>query len=253
MTEDTTKLTNVIQIDEAQVRGHLSELVRGSVEETLNGLLDAGLFMKMSFGDVMAMMKAIHAQESRAEALKKAAFVIDRLKQMKLRNAAALVAEGIEDTLSYYAFPPEHWRRIRTNNPLERIIREVRASRVQRAATSFEHRLLDPGGISPPEPTTPNPWSRRGSSALTAGPKKRGRSNAHDNGLEPMPLEGGLEPAPAGRLRRVGPSITSAASHAARPASADPSRIAAAHTTSLKQGAPHLAVAGRTTRSHSQS
>jgi transposase-like protein len=75
--------------------------------------------------DVMAMTKAIHAQESRAEAPKKAAFVIDRLKQMKLRNAAALVAEGIEDTLSYYAFPPEHWRRIRTNNPLERIIREV--------------------------------------------------------------------------------------------------------------------------------
>jgi hypothetical protein len=41
MSEDTRKLTNVIQIDEAQVRGHLTELVRGSVEETLNGLLDA--------------------------------------------------------------------------------------------------------------------------------------------------------------------------------------------------------------------
>ena len=76
--------------------------------------------------EVTAMMKAIHAQESRAEAKKKTAFVIDRLKQMKLRNAALLVTEGIEDTLSYYGFPPEHWRRIRTNNPLERIIREVR-------------------------------------------------------------------------------------------------------------------------------
>ena len=41
MSEDTRKLDNVIQIDEAQVRGHLSELVRGSVEETLNELLDA--------------------------------------------------------------------------------------------------------------------------------------------------------------------------------------------------------------------
>ena len=40
MSEDTRKLTNVIQIDEAQLRGHLTELVRGSVEETLNGLLD---------------------------------------------------------------------------------------------------------------------------------------------------------------------------------------------------------------------
>jgi len=27
---------------------------------------------------------------------------------------------------SYYEYPREHWRRIRTNNPLERIIREIR-------------------------------------------------------------------------------------------------------------------------------
>jgi transposase-like protein len=52
--------------------------------------------------------------------------VVERLRQMKLKNAALLVADGIEDTLSYYGFPPEHWRRIRTNNPLERILREVR-------------------------------------------------------------------------------------------------------------------------------
>jgi hypothetical protein len=37
-----------------------------------------------------------------------------------------------------------------------------------------------------------------------------------------MPLEGGLEPAPAGRLRRVGPAIISAASHAARSAHCQP-------------------------------
>ena len=28
--------------------------------------------------------------------------------------------------LAYYAFPEEHWRRIRTNNPLERLMREIR-------------------------------------------------------------------------------------------------------------------------------
>jgi len=32
----------------------------------------------------------------------------------------------IEETLSYYSFPQEHWRRIRTNNPLERVLKEVR-------------------------------------------------------------------------------------------------------------------------------
>ena len=76
--------------------------------------------------EVIAMIKAIHAQENRTEAKKKAAFVVERLRQLKLKNAALLVAEGIEDTLSYYRFPAEHWRRMRTNNPLERILREVR-------------------------------------------------------------------------------------------------------------------------------
>ena len=32
----------------------------------------------------------------------------------------------IEETLTYYGFPEEHWRRIRTNNPLESILREIR-------------------------------------------------------------------------------------------------------------------------------
>ncbi len=41
MKKDTPKLENVVQIDEARIRDHLGELVRGSVEETLNALLDA--------------------------------------------------------------------------------------------------------------------------------------------------------------------------------------------------------------------
>lgn len=52
----------VIQIDEARIRDHLGEMVRGTVEETL----------------------------------------------------------------TYYAFPDIHWQKIRTNNPLEWIMREIR-------------------------------------------------------------------------------------------------------------------------------
>ena len=33
---------------------------------------------------------------------------------------------AVEETLAYYTFPEEHRRRIRTNNPLERILREIR-------------------------------------------------------------------------------------------------------------------------------
>ena len=76
--------------------------------------------------EVVTMLKAIHAQESREEAVNKAKMVAQRLEEMKLKNAAQIIRDGIDETLAYYAFPPEHWRRIRTNNPLERILREVR-------------------------------------------------------------------------------------------------------------------------------
>src|SRR6202142_2114800 len=38
---DKTPMGQVIQIDEARIRDHLGEMVRGTVEETLNALLDA--------------------------------------------------------------------------------------------------------------------------------------------------------------------------------------------------------------------
>ena len=56
----------------------------------------------------------------------KAGEVVARLHSMRLGKAAELVETAVPDTLAYYAFPEEHWRRIRTNNSLERIMREIR-------------------------------------------------------------------------------------------------------------------------------
>ncbi len=57
-------------------------------------------------------------------------------------KAAELVESGIEETFAYYGFPEEHWRRIRTNNPLERILREIRRrTRVVRAFPDGESAL----------------------------------------------------------------------------------------------------------------
>lgn len=76
--------------------------------------------------EVAAMLKAIHAQEDRAAALEKAEAVRMKLETMRLSRAAQIVAEGVHETLSYMAFPREHWSRIRTNNMLERVMREIR-------------------------------------------------------------------------------------------------------------------------------
>ena len=75
---------------------------------------------------VAHMLKAIHAQESLAAAQHKAQAVVENLREMKLAKAAALVEQAIGETLTYYRYPDTHWRRIRTNNPLERIMREIR-------------------------------------------------------------------------------------------------------------------------------
>ena len=76
--------------------------------------------------DVAMMLKAIHASEDREAALEKSEAVIAKLEKMKLGQAAEKVRESIGQTLSYYDFPSAHWRRIRTNNPLERVMREIR-------------------------------------------------------------------------------------------------------------------------------
>jgi transposase-like protein len=75
---------------------------------------------------VAAMRKAIHAQEDLAAARVKAAAVVIKLREMKLKAAAECVEQGVEETLSYMNYPREHWRNLRTNNPLERVIREIR-------------------------------------------------------------------------------------------------------------------------------
>jgi transposase-like protein len=81
---------------------------------------------KTKVKEVATMLKAIHAQENRQEAWKKAQRICEKLEKMRLKKAAEIVQDGIAETLSYYSFPNEHWQRIRTNNPLERILREVR-------------------------------------------------------------------------------------------------------------------------------
>jgi len=76
--------------------------------------------------DVAAMLKAIHAQEDRDAAMEKAEAVAAKLESMRLGSAASTVCEGYEETLRYMFFPREHWRSLRTNNPLERIMKEIR-------------------------------------------------------------------------------------------------------------------------------
>ena len=75
---------------------------------------------------VAKMLKAIHARESKKAAREKAKAVVAQLREMKLKEAAKKVEDSFEETLTYCDFPYEHWTRIRTNNVIERLNREIR-------------------------------------------------------------------------------------------------------------------------------
>ena len=68
--------------------------------------------------DLVAILKAIHAQEDREAAQLKAPKVGKKLLAMKLAKAAQVVRDGVTETLANMSFPREHWLKIRTTNPL---------------------------------------------------------------------------------------------------------------------------------------
>jgi transposase-like protein len=93
--------------------------------------------------EVMALLKAVHAQEDREAALAKAGQVVAKLEGMRLGKAAELVRAGVAETLAYMSLPREHWVRVRTNNPLERLNREIkRRTRVVGAFPDGESALM---------------------------------------------------------------------------------------------------------------
>ena len=122
------------------VRLIISDACRGLVESVAEYLPDArwqrcmvhfyrNVFSHVPSGklrEVSHMLKAIHAQESRAAAQEKAEAVVAELRRRKLMRAAELIEESIGETLTFYAFPDSHWIKLRTNNPLERIMKEIR-------------------------------------------------------------------------------------------------------------------------------
>src|ERR1700734_1402440 len=130
--------------------------------------------------EVAAMLKAIHAQEDRVAARQKAEQVVTKLKEMKLADAAELVRQGIEETLYYYLFPREHWRCLRTNNPLERILREVRRrTRAQDCHSEFLGLWLCADAIRSWKPA----WASRSKSRTP--PSRRRPSCPHSSSVIP--------------------------------------------------------------------
>jgi putative transposase len=75
-------------------------------------------------GMLAALLRPIFNAESGEQARTLVGDALERLGK-PLPKVAALLAEAEEDLLAFYAFPRDHWPKLRSTNPLERVNREI--------------------------------------------------------------------------------------------------------------------------------
>ncbi len=74
---------------------------------------------------VASFVRTIFAQPDAASTRRQHAAVVEELRP-RFPKAAGLLEEAREDLLAFTAFAPLHWRQIWSNNPQERLNREIR-------------------------------------------------------------------------------------------------------------------------------
>ena len=74
---------------------------------------------------VATLVRSIFAQPDADSVLEQHKRVVEQLKP-KMRDAANMLGECREELLAFTSFPKEHWKQIWSNNPQERLNRELR-------------------------------------------------------------------------------------------------------------------------------
>jgi transposase-like protein len=80
---------------------------------------------KSAQGLVATLVRTIFAQPDAASTWAQHERIVDQLTE-RFPEAAALLADAAEDLLAFASFPKEHWRQIWSNNPQERLNKEIR-------------------------------------------------------------------------------------------------------------------------------
>jgi putative transposase len=75
---------------------------------------------------VASLVRTIFAQERAEDAWAQLERVVAQLEQGKFTDAARLLADAAPDILAYTAFPKDTWKKVWSNNPQERLNREIR-------------------------------------------------------------------------------------------------------------------------------
>ena len=125
----------IVTFDEAAMRGAFRELVGRTVENALNALLEEEAMIKMCLAgvsarrieDVSEILWGSSVSAATVSNLNERAF--ETVEKWRSRPLACdypyVFIDGIAETLTSTCFPMRHWRRIRTNNAIERLNREI--------------------------------------------------------------------------------------------------------------------------------
>jgi putative transposase len=89
----------------------------------------ANLASRVSKGDwpmVATLVRSIFEQPDRDATWDQLGAVIDKLTEAGFVDQACMILDAADDILAFSAFPAEHWPKIRSNNPQERLNKEIR-------------------------------------------------------------------------------------------------------------------------------
>jgi len=81
---------------------------------------------KASWPMIATLVRSIFEQPDRDSTWSQLAAVVDKLTEAGFCDTATTLLDAADDVLAFSAFPVEHWPKIRSNNPQERLNKEIR-------------------------------------------------------------------------------------------------------------------------------
>ena len=81
---------------------------------------------KASWPMIATLVRSIFEQPDRESTWSQLGDVVDKLTQAGFCDVATYLLDASDDILAFSAFPVEHWPKIRSNNPQERLNKEIR-------------------------------------------------------------------------------------------------------------------------------
>ena len=107
----------------------IAEVLDGASWQRCRTHFMANLATRVPKGDwplVATLVRSIFEQPDRAATWDQLGDVVDKLTQAGFVDTATYLLDAADDILAFSAFPPEHWPKIRSNNPQERLNKEIR-------------------------------------------------------------------------------------------------------------------------------